>query len=77
MPTGKNRQFELEEYIKQGKSDDLPMIYLGEIYNMPGHGIFVGRSGKCYFGYHIDNFRELKEDEVWLYWSDYGFFANN
>lgn len=40
------------------------MIYLCEIYNMSGHGIFVGRSGKCYFGYHIDNFRELKEDEV-------------
>lgn len=40
------------------------MVYLGGIYNMPGHGIFVGRSGKCYFGYHIDNFRELKEDEV-------------
>ena len=77
MPTGKNRQFELEEYIKQGKPDDLPMVYLGGIYNMPGHGIFVGRSGTCYFGYHIDNFRELKEDEVWLYWSDYGFFANN
>ena len=77
MPTGKNRQFDFEEYIKQGKSDDLPMVYLGGIYNMPGHGIFVGRSGKCYFGYHIDNFRELKEDEVWLYWSDYGFFANN
>ena len=64
MPTGKNRQFELEEYIKQGKPDDLPMVYLGGIYNMPGPGIFVGRSGKCYFGYHIDNFRELKEDEV-------------
>lgn len=64
MPTGKNRQFELEEYIKQGKPDGLPMVYLGGIYNMPGHGIFVGRSGKCYFGYHIDNFRELKEDKV-------------
>ena len=64
IPTGKNRQFELEEYIKQGKSNDLLMIYLGEIYNMSEHGIFAGRSGKCYFGYHIDNFRELKEDEV-------------
>ena len=64
ITTGKNRQFEFEEYIKQGKSDDLPMIYLGEIYNMSEHGIFAGRSGKCYFGYHIDNFRELKEDEV-------------
>ena len=37
MPTGKNRQFDFEEYIKQGKSDDLPMIYLGEIYNIPGN----------------------------------------
>ena len=45
-------------------SDDLPMVYLGEIYNMPEHGIFAGRSGKCYFGYHIDNFRELREEEI-------------
>ena len=45
-------------------SDDLPMIYLGEIFNMPEHGIFIGQSGKCYFGYHIDNFRVLKEDEI-------------
>ena len=28
-------------------SDDLPMIFLGEISNMPEHGIFIGRSGKC------------------------------
>lgn len=45
-------------------SDDLPMIFLGEISNMPEHGILIGRSGKCYFGYHIDNFRELKEEEI-------------
>lgn len=45
-------------------SDDLPMIFLGKISNMPEHGIFIGRSGKCYFGYHIDNFRELKEEEI-------------
>ncbi|ESL02159.1 hypothetical protein GCWU000282_02293 [Catonella morbi ATCC 51271] len=43
---------------------DLPMIYLGEIANMKEHGIFVGKSGKCYFGYHISNFRELSEEEV-------------
>lgn len=29
-------------------SDDLPMTYLGEIYNMPEHSIFIGKSGKCY-----------------------------
>ena len=28
-------------------SDDLPMIFLGEISNMPEHGIFIGRSGKA------------------------------
>ena len=45
-------------------SDDLPMIFLGEISNMPEHGIFIGRSGKSYFGYHIDSFRELNEEEI-------------
>ena len=45
-------------------SDDMPMIYLGEIANMPEHGIFIGQSGTCYFGYHISNFRELSEEEV-------------
>ena len=46
-------------------SDDLPLVYLGELANMPEHGIFIGRSGKCYFGYHLWNFRELREDEVY------------
>ena len=45
-------------------SDDMPMVYLGEIANMPEHRIFIGKSGKCYFGYHISNFRELSEEEV-------------
>lgn len=37
-------------------------VYLGEIVNMPGHGIFVDyKSGKCYNGYHIDEFSELTE----------------
>jgi len=44
--------------------NDLPLIYLGEITNMPEHGIFIGKSGKCYFGYHIFNFRELSETEI-------------
>ena len=45
-------------------SDDLPLVYLGELANMPEHGIFIGQSGRCYFGYHISNFRELSEEEV-------------
>ena len=45
-------------------SDDLPLVYLGELANMPEHGIFIGQSGRCHFGYHISNFRELSEEEV-------------
>ena len=44
--------------------NDLPLIYLGEITNMKEHGIFIGKSGKVYFGYHVSSFRELSEDEV-------------
>ena len=44
--------------------NDLPLIYLGEITNMKEHGIFIGKSGKVYFGYHISHFRELSEDEI-------------
>lgn len=44
--------------------NDFPLVYLGEIANMPEHGIFIGQSGKCYWGYHIWNFRELSKDET-------------
>ena len=37
---------------------------IGEIYNMPEHSIFRGKSGKCYFGYHVNTFRELTENEI-------------
>jgi hypothetical protein len=46
--------------------DDMPLVFLGEITNMPGHGVFVGhRSGKVYSGYHIFQFVEVSEKEVW------------
>ena len=51
----------LEEYPF---ANDLPLVFLGEIVNMPEHGIFTGKSGKSYFGFHIWNFRELTEDEI-------------
>lgn len=28
---------------------DLPMIFLGEIVDMAGHGIFIGKSGEVLF----------------------------
>ena len=51
----------LEEYPF---ANDLPLVFLGEIVNMPEHGIFVGKSGKSYWGFHIWNFRELTDDEI-------------
>lgn len=46
-------------------ADDMPLIYLGEIPNMPEHGVFIGyRSGRMYSGYHIAQFVELSGDEV-------------
>ena len=41
------------------------LIFLGEIKNMKGHGIFLGyATGRIYSGYHIDCFEEMKDDEV-------------
>lgn len=67
------------EYAKQGLVEGKPYLYLGEIENMPGHGIFVTmhederfvrphplaiRKGTTLVGYHLHDFRELTEDEV-------------
>jgi hypothetical protein len=35
------------------------LLYLGEIENMKGHGIFVRNDGKVHYGYHIDDFIEV------------------
>jgi DNA-binding XRE family transcriptional regulator len=40
------------------------LLYLGEIKQMPGHVAVVDRKGKVHWGYHDDNFREPKENEV-------------
>lgn len=51
-----------EYYTSFYKEENL--IFVGEIVNMPGHGIFIGASGKIYSGFHLDNFIELSDDEV-------------
>ena len=44
---------------------DLPLVFLGEILNMPGHCIVAGsKTGRVYSGYHIETFVELPVDEV-------------
>lgn len=40
-------------------------VFLGEIPNMRGHGVYVEReTGKILVGYHITRFRELTDDET-------------
>lgn len=51
------------DYYYNFLSNDV-FVFLGEIANMPGHGIFVGRDGKMYWGFHPDDFYELEDDEV-------------
>lgn len=50
---------------KSKMAKDMPMIFLGEIPNMPEHGVFIGhKSGHVYSGYHIFDFVELQADEI-------------
>jgi hypothetical protein len=55
MPTSKKLPF----------VNDMPLVFLGEIPNMPEHGIFAGHSsGRIYSGFHIEQFVELSDDET-------------
>ncbi|MCL2408030.1 MAG: hypothetical protein FWC96_00235 [Oscillospiraceae bacterium] len=55
---------DITEIGKYPFANDLPLVFLGELVNMPEHGIFIGKSGKSYWGFHIWDFRELTDDEV-------------
>ena len=39
------------------------ILYLGEIEDMKGHGVFVRENGKVYYGYHIHDFIPMKTIE--------------
>ncbi len=41
-----------------------PLLFIGEIVNMPGHCIVANKKGEVHYGYHTENFIELREDEV-------------
>lgn len=40
------------------------VLFMGEIENMPGHGVFHTTKAGLKWGYHIDNFREPTDDEL-------------
>lgn len=56
-------QYEGEEYYKQFLAER-HFVYIGEIVNMRGHGVFMGSSGKMYSAFHPQDFEELSEDEI-------------
>lgn len=40
------------------------VLFLGEVLQLPGHCVVVKRNGKVIYGFHTDNFRKTKEDEI-------------
>ncbi len=40
------------------------LIFLGEINQMPGHGVFVSFDGNVLTGLHVDSFSVVPEDEA-------------
>lgn len=72
VPPPMPRQYSLVRFIEPNTAlhDQYPfkkdkiLVFLGEIPNMPGHGIVAEYdSGKMFFGYHTDNFVEIPEEE--------------
>ena len=41
-----------------------PVLFLGEIPGMKGHGIFSGMDGVVRWGYHTFDFRVIPEEEL-------------
>lgn len=51
------------------KKDDYPFspgvhyLLMGEIRNMRGHCIIVDKQGKTWWGYHLENFKLVEDDD--------------
>jgi hypothetical protein len=59
------REWAIESGSQVPFANDTPLIFLGEIPNMPEHGVFAGhKSGRVYSGYHIAQFEELPPEDV-------------
>jgi hypothetical protein len=60
-----------KEHLVKGGNAKHPLakgdlfVFLGEIPNMPGHCVVIDHStGKVYSGFHIENFHEVKPEEI-------------
>jgi hypothetical protein len=55
-----DKEFERIYNVKKGDM----FLCLGEINNMPGHGIYATPTGKIIWGWHNDRFRLPKNNEI-------------
>jgi len=54
----------VDKYVYPFQDGDI-FVFLGEIKDMKGHGVFVDiKTHLTYSNYHIDNFVELTKDEI-------------
>lgn len=50
---------------ENGEGIESAWVFFGEIPNMPGHGVFMGHTSHTFlFGWHIEDFEEIPEDET-------------
>ena len=63
-------RFSLEEWQIEKYADQYPfkvgdhLLFLGEIEGMPGHCAVVNKNGQTFWGYHMENFVQLTEEEL-------------
>ena len=56
----------LEDYYEKGdwKKGEKAYVFLGEIKNMPGHGVYMDQSGVGHWGYHCDEYEPYDDSIV-------------
>lgn len=63
-------RFDKDEEIEcktpfRAEEKNLTFLYVGEIVNQEGHGLFIrNKDEKVFVALHIDDFRELTEEEL-------------
>lgn len=59
-------QEEKKQYYHPFKEYQM-LMYLGEIQNFKGHGVYADCQGKVHFSHHIENFKLYDHDEDYKY----------
>jgi hypothetical protein len=52
-------------YYDDGLTRKRAFIFLGEIPNMKGHGVYMDFEGKGHWGYHCDQFQATDGEDCW------------